>query len=92
MRDTACKGRGVKVTMKLNMKCHKCGYVAEAASSGPSAWQKITQHRRTCDADNYVNGIPFWMLEVRLLDKEFAEIWTTASEASRRALGMGRLC
>ena len=78
--------------MGLNMKCHKCGYVARSGDPGPSPWTKITEHRRNCDADNYVNGVPFWMLEVRLTDKDFAEIWTTASEASRRALGKGRLC
>lgn len=69
----------------MTLTCHKCGFKTTDAEGGHWLW--LTLHRQECDPDNYVHGIPFWMLEQRLLDKEYAILWMTSSKASRKALG-----
>lgn len=92
MRTTESMETGVKINKGWDMKCHKCGYVARAGDPGPKPWFKITQHRKTCDADNYVNGLPFWKLEQRLLDSEYAILWSTSAQAERDIGPVGRKC
>lgn len=73
--------------MGLDMHCHACGWVARSGAPGPTPWRKLIEHRKMCNPDDYVNGLPFWMLEERLTDKEYAILWTTASKAAKKDLG-----
>jgi hypothetical protein len=71
---------GVDKVNEGEMKCHACDYVL-------GSWALLVKHRAHVHPDDYVNGMPFWMLEERLTDKEYAILWSTASQRARRELG-----
>jgi hypothetical protein len=71
---------GVVEVIEGQMKCHACDYVL-------GSWSLLVKHRAAVHPDDYVNGLPFWMLEERLTDKEYAILWMMSSKAARKDLG-----
>jgi len=47
--------------------CHDCDLKGVRYES----WRELKDHRCIAHAEFYVNGVPFWMLEVRLFEADY---------------------
>jgi hypothetical protein len=59
-----------EVGLMARLTCHDCGYVFEDGH-GPSTQVKLRQHRKTCNPDKWVNGRPFWSLEIKVSKADY---------------------
>lgn len=46
--------------------CHECQNAGLDLACKFDTWEDLTEHRAHFHALHYVNGLPFWMLEVKI--------------------------
>jgi hypothetical protein len=55
--------------------CHQCKAIKERSGKlwwiQYATWTDLVEHRAKHHASDFVNGVPFWMLEDRLFEHEY---------------------
>jgi hypothetical protein len=68
----------------LMFTCHSCKQAGITMDHQFDTWSDLCEHRNKFHTSDFVDGVPFWMLEVRLYEHDY--YWIARQIKDRRWL------